>query len=61
MGSSSNGKIMSDGILSESFNISMLMRKAFKITYMAALSAHSLSADKFETYLTSCNKAPISN
>ena len=41
--SSSNGKIVYDGILSESFNISVLMRKAFEIACIAALSAHSLS------------------
>ena len=50
--SSSNGKIAYDGILSESFNISMLMRKAFEVACIAALSAHSLSVDKFETYLS---------
>ena len=50
--SSSNGKIVYDGILSESFNISMLMWKAFEFACVAALSAHSLSVDKFETYLS---------
>ena len=50
--SSPNGKIVYDGILSESFNISMLMRKAFEVACIAALSAHSLSVDKFETYLS---------
>ena len=50
--SSSNGKIVSDGFLSESFNISMLMQKTFEVTSIGALSAHSLSADKFETYLS---------
>ena len=50
--SSSNGKIVYDGILSESFNISMLMWKAFEFACIAALSAHSLSVDKFETYLS---------
>ena len=33
------------------------MRKAFEVTCIAALSAHSLSVDKFET---SCNKVSIS-
>ena len=41
--SSSNGKIVYDGILPESFNISVLMRKAFEVACIAALSAHSLS------------------
>ena len=48
----SNGKIVYDGILSEAFNISMLMRKTFEVACIAALSAHSLSVDKFETYLS---------
>ena len=39
----SNGKIVYDGILSESFNISMLTRKALEVACIAALSAHSLS------------------
>ena len=43
---------MYDGILSESFNISMLMQKAFEVACIAALSAHSVSVDKFETYLS---------
>ena len=50
--SSSNGKIAYDGILSESFNISMLMRKAFDVACIAAVPTHSLSVDKFKTYLS---------
>ena len=50
--SSPNGKFVYDGIHSESFNISMLMRKEFEVACIAALSAHSLSVDKFEKYLS---------
>ena len=50
--SSSNDKIVYDGILSESFNISVFMRKAFDVACIAALSVHSLSVDMFETYLS---------
>ena len=73
---SSNGKIVYDGFLSESFNILMLIPKAFEVACIGAISAHSLSADKFETYLsklptakflyrfwfliTSCTASPLS-
>ena len=49
--STSNGKIVYDGVLSESLNISVLMLKALEVACIASLSAHSLSAAKFETYL----------
>ena len=48
----SNGKIVYDGFLSESFNILMLMPKTFEVACVGALSAHSLSVDKFETHLS---------
>ena len=55
--SSSNGKIMYDGILSESFSISMLMRKAFEVdkfeTYLSKLPASKLLY-RFEFLITSC-------
>ena len=50
--SSSNGKIVYNDILSESFNISVRMWKTFEVTCTAALSAHSLFVDKFQTYLS---------
>ena len=41
--SSSNGKIVYDDILSEPFNISMLMRKAFEVACIDAYQPHLLS------------------